>query len=594
MQATYFKIKKDKLLIFFLSISTLSLLSGIIFLLLNADKGFDFTDEGFYLNSLEGNFYKNSISYFFAILKPLYLILDKNIIYLRQANILISIYLGYLLISTVLSGFNFSNYLFQKNKLLKIIMVLALSSISLLEIMQLKIYTPSYNNLCFYGVSLVSIALIKIYSKQKNNLLNTFFLSGGISILLLSKPSSGLIIIFSIFIGSLISRKKFKLQIFSILISILITIFCIAKFNNVQLVNLFNIYRELYSDLQIKEYSSNSIILDSLTLIKECFLNLHLIFYWVSYYMNIIFEDVRIIKNYKLNNFLSKIYLISPLFLIFIFSKNLIFFIAAFAAFPISILITNFLLDGIKLDKYKLILFLNIFLMPFFYTIGTDNSYLYTLSRVPIFFVVSGLVIVSEIIKNKDRFPDIKLKRFFIIFMILSNIIFSHFLDTFNSSPYRQDFNLFSFKKSFLIREKTILKLSDASFNYLDNAINSMKDNKFKFDQSILDLTGRSPGFIYAVGGKPLLSPWIIGGYPSSNKTLKNLLNKVKLEELGKAWVLIEPNSFQALDLSLLRSKGINLDDEEKYKLVFKVDSSKINPYNSKNIFQYLYKPIFD
>ena len=65
MQAKYLKFKKEKLLSFFLGISILYLLLGIIFLLLNANKGFDFTDEGFYLNSIEGNFYKNSSIYTF-------------------------------------------------------------------------------------------------------------------------------------------------------------------------------------------------------------------------------------------------------------------------------------------------------------------------------------------------------------------------------------------------------------------------------------------------------------------------------------------------------------------------------------------------
>ena len=47
--------------------------------------------------------------------------------------------------------------------------------------------------------------------------------------------------------------------------------------------------------------------------------------------------------------------------------------------------------------------------------------------------------------------------------------------------------------------------------NYIKNTKEILEDNNFSKDTNILDLTGRSPGFIYAFGGKSIGAGWVIG-----------------------------------------------------------------------------------
>ena len=591
MLSNLLKIEKDKFLIFLFKISSFILIFGIILLISNTNKGFDFTDEGYYFNRLEGEFYKYSFSNFSEIIRPLYLFLKKNIVLLRISNIFISISLGYCLISQVYSKFKLSDFLFDNTNLRKMFF-LSISFISLLEILQIKIYTPSYNNLCFYGVSIASIALIRIYNSEKKEFLNFVLLSLSIILLFLAKPPSALVLSFFILLASIILKKKFKLHSLSIFFGIFVSILFISNFYEIQIINLFETYKYHYNVLQMRgsTHGVSFIFQDTYFLIKDFFLNIHLVLYWVLFYLNIIFYNN--FKKLRIITWISNFYLISPLITFYLFKENIIFLISFYFAFPISILITYLSTNKNKINKNKLILFINIFLMPYFYSIGTNNSYIYTICRVPIFFIISGLIIASDLINNMPKIMKIKLERLLIIFSILSTIIFFNFLSEFNLYPYRQETNLFDYSKSFSIRGNTELKISDSAFKYLKDSNNYINKYNFENNQLVLDLTGRSPGFIYAIGGKPLLAPWILGGYPGSNKVLGYFLDKAELEDLKNAWILTEPNTNQSLNEHLLLDKGIDLCNEKQYKLVFKVDSSKINPYFGQESFQYLYKPI--
>lgn len=57
--------------------------------------------------------------------------------------------------------------------------------------------------------------------------------------------------------------------------------------------------------------------------------------------------------------------------------------------------------------------------------------------------------------------------------------------------------------------------------------------------QDILDLTGDGPGLIYILGGKPLGSPWLLGGMPGSDASIEQVMTKVDAEKIRRAWVLV-------------------------------------------------------
>jgi len=70
-------------------------------------------------------------------------------------------------------------------------------------------------------------------------------------------------------------------------------------------------------------------------------------------------------------------------------------------------------------------------------------------------------------------------------------------------------------------------------------AINTAaRDAGFTPHQRVLDLTGDGPGLIYALGGRPLGVAWLLGGYSGSEIAAARLIARLPLHALQRAWLL--------------------------------------------------------
>lgn len=65
----------------------------------------------------------------------------------------------------------------------------------------------------------------------------------------------------------------------------------------------------------------------------------------------------------------------------------------------------------------------------------------------------------------------------------------------------------------------------------------------FKQGDDILDLTGDGPGFIYAVGGNPLATPWMIGAFPGSDAAAAHIIGTLNPALVRNAWLLTSTNN---------------------------------------------------
>lgn len=65
----------------------------------------------------------------------------------------------------------------------------------------------------------------------------------------------------------------------------------------------------------------------------------------------------------------------------------------------------------------------------------------------------------------------------------------------------------------------------------------------FKPGQDVLDLSGDGPGVIYAVGGNPLGTPWMIGGHPGSEAAADRVIEKLNPASIRGAWLLTSSNN---------------------------------------------------
>lgn len=65
--------------------------------------------------------------------------------------------------------------------------------------------------------------------------------------------------------------------------------------------------------------------------------------------------------------------------------------------------------------------------------------------------------------------------------------------------------------------------------------------------EPILDVTGDGPGLVYALGGRPVGVPWLIGGYAGSERVAMLVLSRVPIATLRQVWILSADDNPRAL-----------------------------------------------
>lgn len=63
----------------------------------------------------------------------------------------------------------------------------------------------------------------------------------------------------------------------------------------------------------------------------------------------------------------------------------------------------------------------------------------------------------------------------------------------------------------------------------------------------ILDFTGDGPGLVVALAGRPVGIPWVVGGYPDSHIWAERLLRTLPASTLQSAWILSSPDNPRAI-----------------------------------------------
>lgn len=74
---------------------------------------------------------------------------------------------------------------------------------------------------------------------------------------------------------------------------------------------------------------------------------------------------------------------------------------------------------------------------------------------------------------------------------------------------------------------------------------------------TMLDLTGDGPGWVYALGATPLGVPWLLGGYPGSSAAASQLVTRAGADRLREAWLLTSDDNPRRIGdwSSILQSK---------------------------------------
>ena len=157
-------------------------------------------------------------------------------------------------------------------------------------------------------------------------------------------------------------------------------------------------------------------------------------------------------------------------------------------------------------------------------------------------------------------------------------------------NPYRQlnDINQNSHRLE-ISSSGSDLVLEEGFATYIASAKKLAIESGFEPRTPIIDLTGQSPGILYAMQGRILGRPWIGGGYEGSDIWAISLLSVENCSDLSNAWILAEPNGPRSLSSEVLLSFGSTLSKD--YTLAGVLETARGAGGFKERRRQLLYKP---
>ena len=135
------------------------------------------------------------------------------------------------------------------------------------------------------------------------------------------------------------------------------------------------------------------------------------------------------------------------------------------------------------------------------------------------------------------------------------------------------------------------LILTQAFANYFQRIQKLATITGFEVNTPAIDLSGQSPGILYALGAKAIGQPWMLGGYPGSDQLAINRLMSIDCKEVAAAWIFFEPKSSRKISPSILDNFGINIRKDFKIAAEFETPLGMGDCDKTINRKQQLLKP---
>ena len=574
--------------LFLISICVLSTIFILYLILKFASYGIDFTDEGYYLNSISNPYlYERSLSQFGFIYHPIYNLVNENIASLRRINFIITFSLATILNYLLINQFH------NTIKINKIIRIIISSGMAITSFTYIYIQTPSYNHLILQALLVTCIGILLINNKYLSKNIYAYIILGiGGWLAFMAKPSSAIGLSLVILIYLLISFKfKFKFILISILTSLLL-ILITALIIDASVVKFF--YRYVFS-LEISKlqqgYNINSIFrIDELNLSFKIISSILTIFIitlfcvWLECYKSHFTKIISIIFYFSFFIFILSISIFeinwNPSFGYYQPYQIFGIVLASILIFLVFLLKKKIFLNEINWSLAFVFL-----LLPYISALGTNNNYWMQSGIASVFWLIIGFIFIIPL--------SLKIKKIQLIFIlvIISQVIATIHIKEKIEEPYRNNqplrLNSVNIKTNY---KNYSLFVSSEFAKYIKDARSIADNSGFKRGKPIIDLTGQSPGIIYLINAKSIGTGWNIGGYKGSFDVAKAKYDLINCSEIANSWILTEINGPRSISADLLSSLG--MDFPLQYELVGSWKTA-IGAGGYKKIrLQQLFKPI--
>lgn len=542
-----------------MAVCALAGLGSLLYLLSFCGFGVDFSDEGYYLNMLANPWaYDWSVSQFGFVYHPLYMMLKGNIAGLRAVNLLITFSLVVAVCSSLIQVLAGSQL--RKGEVLSLSVALAAAGLMPFDTWLL---TPNYNTLAFQGIIITSLGLIRGLALSWKSL-STFVLALGCYLTFLAKPTSAVAVVCSL----CISMALCGIRRAQVLVAVLLWGICLFVLGSFVIDG--SVVRHLerlkvggdFAQLLEASYGFRNILrLDPLeltgdeittTIVIAALILLSWMMFGARNILIRIGAGLMILFSILFGYFCDPDPSQSPI--TFGLFRGITFAGVLFGAILIaSINFKRVSLNGRARATVSMLVFF--FLMPYAYGFGTNVNYWRPMSKAAIFWVLDALVVLGGLSRYRKGGLNFLPACGATVALSLAFVQFGPRV------PYRQPQPLWVNTEKVNFRSTgTTLRLTEDYASYVREAQSTAEKAGFMPGDRVLDLTGQSPGLIFAMQGENLGQAWNIGGYPGSLALATAALKRVSCAAIASSWLLLEPDCPASIQLDLPSALGSNLE----------------------------------
>lgn len=581
----------------FSAVCTVILLGWVLWFCQN---GIDFADEAFYLTWIANPFkYKLSVTQFGFVYHPLYLLLDGSIAALRQLNVIIAFSL-----TAVLANLSLKIVLDKSitDNLSRYVIAGAISTASLIFLV-LWLPTPSYNWLAFQSLLIAAIGLVLSEKIATAKSLTGWVLIGlGGWLAFMAKPTTAAAICLCACFYLLYAGKfNVRLLAISILVACLLLGISALVIDGSVLVFINRLTGGFQQAMRLGGGHNTGRLLriDELALGRTAAILLTaatMTFFMVSY-----LPQIRYRIFVYTGHFFSIALGVPVFFMAFgIYHtvivagsfQHLLIWSVPFAAVLLSFSLSQF--KGIaKITRGQWALAVTLSIFPYAFAFGTSNNYWYFGGMVGVFWVLAGVVVLASSTINQNLTSSL------VALGLATQLVTATQIMSGMEGPYYQPVPLRKMDYQVeLSPKKSTLLLSESFGRYISNAITLANQAGFKNGFPMIDLTGHSPGVLFAIGASSTGLPWIIGdysknsgfAYSGSETNAVDALKASTCEELSSAWILTEPNGPVKLSPNILSTFGADVSKD--FDVVGSFETAPIVGGFTEKKMQYMLKPI--
>lgn len=552
-----------------ISLSLFGLSVGVVaFVLTYMGRGFDFTDESFYLVWMKDPFYYDfSSSQFGFIYSPLFHTLGQDPHLIRSANIILTYGLGVVL-SYVTLGLLDRHKHFDLRRLAQ---AMAISTVSITFLFWSS-PTPNYNSLSLQALMLTAVGLIR--ADKEEGWAGWVLIGIGGWLAFMAKVSTAamlgpLVLLLMLFSG----RWSFRGLAIAVVSASLLVV-ASAYFIDGSLTAFWNriaVALEI-SELSEAGYTPAEILRWDSVLFNSADWKITIATLIGLLVAGLLFRlrpsCVASCLRVTITLFCC---LIAALIILRILPPDVVSSRSArtaLLAFPTVSLILALpgLVRWVAAGEYRktsamvlpnYALGLGFVFMPLVYAFGSNNNYWHLAGDACIFWVLAGVLFVtrSEVKHGGEKRH--------IPYALAAPLLSVFFLQHGFVKPYRQPQPLWLNNQPVEFGNPAhSLTLSSGFAAYIEEANRKAQAAGFQPATPIIDLSGQSPGILFALGARSVGYPWLSGGYPGSVAVVKAALNRMNCRDLAGSWVLFERDGPRALDSSVLSVFGADVEKD--------------------------------